>query len=142
MFDEKYETSPPVDSYLFFFNQRVCRNSMDHDHRQRAKREKTPSESIQITGYRYSINTGLEQESLEDVSLAELKKGLSKIEHAGSLMIVSIYSIDILPSSELTEIMKELHKNLYFELLYLENGYGLRDGRVHEGLKQKTKRAN
>ena len=106
------------------------------------EKKETPSESIQITGYRYSLNTGLEQESLEDVSLTELKKGLSKIEHAGSSMIVSIYSIDILPSSELTEIMKELHKNPYFELLYLENGYGLRDGRVHEGLKQKTKRAN
>jgi|GEM_PF-2542333 hypothetical protein len=106
------------------------------------EKKETPVESIQITGYTYSLETGLQQESLEGVSLAELKKALSKIEHAGSSMIVSIYSKDRLPTSELTEIMKELQKNPYFELLYLENGYGFADGWVHEGLKNKTKGAN
>lgn len=106
------------------------------------EKKETPVESIQITGYRYFLETGLPEESLKGVSMAELKRGLSKIEDAGSSMIVSIYSKDRLPSSELVEIMKELQKNPYFELLYLENGYGLWDGRIHEGLKNETKRAN
>jgi hypothetical protein len=75
-----------------------------------------------ITGYKYTLHTGIEAEEAIDVDLEELLPRIEKVAWGGSTIYVAIFSDCTLPSQMLKSIIDAVSKNQYMEIILIENG--------------------
>lgn len=84
--------------------------------------KKGASGTSTITGYKFSLHTGLKTEEVKDVTLKELLPKIEKVAWPGSVVEVFIFSDYGLDTNTLISILQGIKKNKVMELTYLENG--------------------
>ena len=75
-----------------------------------------------LTGFKYSLYTGIESEETKNVTLEELAPKIEKVAWAGSSIYVFIFSDYTLGIQTLKSILNIIEKNIYMEIVFIENG--------------------
>ena len=75
-----------------------------------------------ITGFTYSLYTGIPSEEVKNVTLKGLLPKIEQVAWAGSSIEVAIFSDYTLNTQSLKSIIHAIEKNIHMELVYVENG--------------------
>ena len=75
-----------------------------------------------ITGYKYSLYTGILQRDERDIDIHTLCKKLDDFIIWGGSVPVSFHSKHCVPSQDISEIVSSISKNPLLEIVYIENG--------------------
>jgi len=75
-----------------------------------------------ITGFKYSLHTGIESEEVKNVTLKELFPKIEEVAWSGSAIYVFIFSDYTLNTKTLKSIINGIEKNPHMQIIYVGNG--------------------